>query len=390
MSLHAALVTPLYGRDGGIAAHVAESAAALRRAGHEVTVVCARSDAGQRPDVVVMPDLEASPQAGAAQLGVVLRERRPDVVQLHDFADPLLVRAARAIAPVVASAHAYPGCVHNNHYFSPGEECHRPHGPGCFAQIALHGCLHARNPLPVPGMYRRTKRRVEALRLADAIVCYSRAVLGHLHENELAAQVIPPFTSAERTAAATGAQSARSGVLFVGRVVPAKGLDVLLRAMALVDVPLTIAGDGWSRPAAERLAAELGIASRVRFTGWLSAEQLARVYREAQIVALPSLWPEPFGLVGLEAMAYARPVVASVTGGVRDWLEHGVTGLGVPPGDPAKLAEALGALVADRALGERMGRAGRSALERDFSERRHVEALGQVFGSVLSGVRAQA
>ena len=122
-------------------------------------------------------------------------------------------------------------------------------------------------------------------------------------------------------------------------------------------------------------ARRLGVAERVAFRGWLGAEELAGELAEASVVVLPSLWPEPFGLVGIEAFAAGRPAVASATGGVGDWLEHGVNGLGVAPGDVDDLARALNEMLDDPDRQRRMGIAGRETVARSFSADSHLTAL---------------
>src|SRR5262249_2022313 len=135
---------------------------------------------------------------------------------------------------------------------------------------------------------------------------------------------------------------------FLGRLVPEKGVDLLLRAFAgLNGASLVVVGDGWQRSKLERLAGELGLAGRVRFTGWRFGGGAVVLVRGACVVAVPSRWPEPFGMVGLDAMAQARAVVAARVGGIPDWLLDGETGLLVEPGSPASLAQALGRVLDD-------------------------------------------
>jgi type III pantothenate kinase len=127
------------------------------------------------------------------------------------------------------------------------------------------------------------------------------------------------------------------------------------------------------------LARNLGVEDRVRFTGWLDAGQLAQQLADASVVVVPSLWPEPFGLVGIEALAAGRPVVASATGGIGDWLEDGVSGLSVPPGDAGLLAAALNELLADPARQAEMGLAGKHAVQERFSPERHAAVLLEAY-----------
>lgn len=374
------LVTPLLGRDGGIAVHVLESALALRVAGHDVTIIAGQADI--EPDqtaVIVVPRLEIG-DSDASGLNAALRTSRPDVVHIHDLADPRIITVTRSVAPTVITAHAYPGCTHNHHYFRPGQECERAHGPGCLPNIAFRGCLHARNPFPVPGQYLRTTKRLIAYRAADAVAGFSDAVLRHLAENKIPATLVPPCTPALRAApSAVLDPEEERRVVFVGRIVPGKGLHILLRAMTSVDGRLTVVGDGWRRADAERLAIDLGIAQRVDFTGWLTEDDLHRVYRSASVVAVPSLWPEPFGLVGIEAMAFGRPVVASMTGGISEWLQPGVTGIAVRPGRVVDLVRALDQILNDADLRRSMSLSARAAVSEHFSEQAHVEALESLY-----------
>ncbi len=142
-----------------------------------------------------------------------------------------------------------------------------------------------------------------------------------------------------------------------------------------MDGEFVICGEGWQLERMRNLAARRGLARRFEFRGWLAPGQLARELAEASLVALPSIWPEPFGLIGIEAHAAGRPVVASATGGIGDWLEDGVSGLLAPPGDPGVLALRLNELLADPGRGREMGEAGRRSVAKRFSRRHHVEAI---------------
>jgi glycosyltransferase involved in cell wall biosynthesis len=158
-----------------------------------------------------------------------------------------------------------------------------------------------------------------------------------------------------------------------------KGVDVLIRAACSVQAEFVICGDGGRLGAMQELARRLGVQERVRFTGWLSAEDLALELAEASVVVMPSLWPEPAGLVGIEAQAAGRPVIASATGGVGDWLQDGVNGLCVRPGDAGDLARALDELLDDPDRQAAMGAAGRRMVGQRFTPEHHVSALVQAY-----------
>lgn len=152
-------------------------------------------------------------------------------------------------------------------------------------------------------------------------------------------------------------------ILFVGRLVSQKGVDVLLRAFRVLlfrfpAARLIIAGDGYEALYLQRLSRYLGIFEEVSFLGWQSASSLVRLYQNARAVAIPSRY-EPFGLVALEALACATPVVASETGGLAEIIRNGVDGYLVPPDDHLRFAHRLAILVSDSSYAAELGKVGR-------------------------------
>jgi glycosyltransferase involved in cell wall biosynthesis len=374
------LVTPRWTRDGGIAAHVQASARALADRGIEVRVLAREVvDGESTPGVEVLRSegLVDRDAPIAARLGEAL-SLTPDVVHLHQLDDPDVVSAFRSQAPVVISAHGYTACTSDVYYFRPGQECTRAHGPGCIGNLALRGCAHTRDPRPLPGAYRKTSRGVEALRLSDLAVSHSSAMDRHLANNGIEQRRIIPLFATVAPFFGSGHEGRRR-VVFAGRIVPPKGVETLVRAAALVQAEFVVCGEGWQLEAMRRLAGRLGVAERVAFPGWLAPEQLARELGEASVVVVPSVWPEPFGLVGIEAHASGRPVVASATGGIGDWLEDGVNGLLARPGDVADLAHKLELLLSDPERQRTMGEAGLIGVAERFSAQTHVEAILEAY-----------
>ena len=182
-------------------------------------------------------------------------------------------------------------------------------------------------------------------------------------------------------------------VLFVGRLVAYKGLDVLLRAM--VDVPgsLALVGDGPLRESLQKLAQELGVADRVTFLGRVSDADRLAWFGRADVVVLPSVSrQEAFGMVQVEAMLTGRPVVStSVPTGVPWVNQHDESGLVVPPGDSAALASALRRVCGDSALRARLGRGGRARAIRLFTAERMCADFTSLCRAVAAAeaVRAQ-
>lgn len=165
-------------------------------------------------------------------------------------------------------------------------------------------------------------------------------------------------------------------VLSVGRLVATKGMDVVIEACAQLGRALVIAGDGPESDALRAQAAALG--AQVRFTGNLERDALDDLYRSASVVVLAS-HTEGLPNVVLEAMAHARPVVATPVGSIPDVIDDGVNGLLVPPGDPGALASAIKRLVADPELAERLGLAARATAEQ-FAWDRVIPKLEDALG----------
>lgn len=173
--------------------------------------------------------------------------------------------------------------------------------------------------------------------------------------------------------------------LFVGRLVPYKGVDVLLRALRDVEVAAVIVGNGPLREALEAEAERLGIGSRTFFVGQADDETVAAWYGACDVLVLPSVTrAEAFGLVQLEAMARGKPVISTRLDTGVPWVNvHGVTGLTVPPGDDTALRDALRLLVSDAGLRRRLGAAALQRYLTEFTRPRMIDHTESMYASVL-------
>ena len=176
---------------------------------------------------------------------------------------------------------------------------------------------------------------------------------------------------------------------YVGRLVPIKDLETLVRAFALAlltipDLYLVVAGDGQGRSRLETLSAGLEIRGRVRFLGW--TDRLTRLYATMDLCALSSV-NEGTPVALIEAMAARKAVVATSVGGVPDLVESGVTGLLVPSSDVGRLADAIIRLARAPELRGRMGTAGRQYAAAHHSQERLVSEVERLYHSVLAEKR---
>lgn len=232
----------------------------------------------------------------------------------------------------------------------------------------------------------------QLVRSADWIVACSKATLEHLID--LAPEIRP------RSSVVYNGMPAPPGpieplpahparLVCLGRLHTEKGFDVALAAADRLadrwsDLEVVIAGDGPARPELEALARHGRLPDRVAFPGWVAPNAVHALLAGAAVVPVPSIH-EGFGLVALEAALAARPVVASRVEGIPEVVLDGETGLLVPPGNAAALAEAIGGLLEDPERGAALGaRARERAIER-FGIDRCVEGYVEVYSRIVAG-----
>jgi glycosyltransferase involved in cell wall biosynthesis len=183
-------------------------------------------------------------------------------------------------------------------------------------------------------------------------------------------------------------------LLFVGRMDFVKGGGVLLDALPSVlkttgqPLEVTFVGDGPERGRWERKASHLQSREprlRTHFTGWLEQREVKVLFRRSDLLVIPSLWPEPFGLIGLEAGSQGLPTAAFDVGGISDWLTDGVNGhlAGGDPPTPAGLAQAIVKCLPEAG---RLGLLRRNAavLSMRFRADRHITELLSLFSQLLA------
>jgi glycosyltransferase involved in cell wall biosynthesis len=370
-------------RQGGIETHVIEAAESLRALGHEVLLLA--EGVGDQ-EAVPIEGLAASqiPATGLRALQSALAEFRPDVVHTHDLRNAGAALDAYPGAASAMSIHAYTGCLTGQKYFKPGHECNKPLGPLCFPAAIFAGCSHRKFPRPSPRHYRVTGRQVATARRVDACVVYSRHMRDHMMRNGVSDPTVLPCSV---KAPADLAQLPRTGtLLFSGRVVDNKGLDVVVRALQrLPEARLKVCGDGWGLAAVRAEAEKLGVSDRIEQLGWLAPAELAAVHREVDLVVVPSLWPEPFGIVGIDALSHGRPVVASDTGGIRDWAIPGQTGWLFEPGSDEDLARCVSEAISDYDRLEQLGRRGAEFVRERFSPEVFAARSSQMYEAITAG-----
>ncbi len=183
--------------------------------------------------------------------------------------------------------------------------------------------------------------------------------------------------------------SSERRILALGRPTPEKGFGHLIEGLNHITDPTTleIAGESPYLEELRQLAARAPHRHTVVFSGWVPRQRLTEAYARARVVAVPSTWPEPFGIVGIEAMAHGLPAVAFDVGGISDWLADGRTGALIPRKDIPAMARALDAYLSDPSLARRHGAAGREEVRRRFLPEHHINRLLDAFEEALEAGR---
>jgi len=214
------------------------------------------------------------------------------------------------------------------------------------------------------GVGRRTAREVEQ------VIGLASGSMEVIHNGVPDLPPLPPMRRDSRPTIGT-----------VGRLEPQKGFDVLLRSLReLPHAQAVVIGDGSERPRLEKLAAELGVQTRVRWHGW--SDEPRRLLTSFDVFALPSRF-EGFPLAVLEAQLAALPVVASDVGSIEEAVIPGRTGLLVPPDDPTSLAKALRELLADAEARDRLGDGGRRLVLERFTAAHTARGFEALYGRLL-------
>jgi glycosyltransferase involved in cell wall biosynthesis len=291
--------------------------------------------------------------------------------------------------------HGYFGtCVSGQkaHAFPRASPCSRTLGPACLALYVPRRCGQLR-PSGIFGQYAWAARQ-EALfdRYSHVVVASAHMAAEYRRHGVERVTVATLFPTAGRIAPIRPLPAIPS-VLFMGRMTAIKGPRVLADAIAEasrlcgVSIHAVFAGDGPERAHVERHTRELGIDAS--FPGWLTGDARAAAFRAASIIAVPSLWPEPFGLVGLEAAAHGLPAVAFDVGGIREWLRHAESGVLVKELDARILGRAIADLCSSPREIARLGE-GAHRVAASLSVEAHVAILEGVFARAATARAAIA
>ncbi len=383
---------------GGVEKYLQGTLPCLAERGHQLALAY-EYRFNPRSERVDAPHLKL-PCVGTEEAGLdralqFVRDWKPDVVYSQGLESADLQSALLDQYPTVFYAHNYVGtCASSEkcHAFPTPRPCDRQFGPACMALWYPRRC-GGLNPLTMWKMYLLSAARYTQLpKYAAVFVASAHMRLEYLRHgvepDKIQVMALPnPSEGAESGAAAR--DGSRGRLLFLGRFTRLKGAAELLRAIPMAEKRLgrplnvTVAGDGPERENLQDLANRQRLIAE--FPGWVGSAQKADLIDRADLLVVPSLWPEPFGLVGIEAGAHGLPAVAFDVGGISDWLIPGYSGELAPADPPTAegLADAITRALSDPAHYADLCRGAREVAGR-FTLAAHVSKLEGTLEAVLS------
>jgi glycosyltransferase involved in cell wall biosynthesis len=415
------------GRVGGIETYVEAIVPAFERTGHRVALL-GEVDAVDDRTRIRVPDgvqVWCAQRLGFARAVDEVRSFRPDLVYSQGISDVALEANIIQIAPAVLFAHAYYGtCVggEKTFKFPRPSPCHRRFGWQCLAYYFPRRC-GGLSPKTMWHEYLTQSRRQSLLFDYGAILTASEHmrreyVVNGVPRDQVHTVPLPIVGSGDLTTAAKQFEEAPDGavseiasssettelhdshrgwhLLFAGRMMPLKGGAVFLDALPSVatglnqPLQITFAGAGPARTEWEARARSLASERediRIQFTGWLARPEFDALLDTVDLLVIPSLWPEPFGLVGPEVGLHGVPAAGFAVGGIEEWLVENVNGFLAYDNPPTAdgLARAIIKCLYDPERYQRLRRGARQAAMQ-FGMERHLNNLLSVMHVVSDNV----
>ena len=403
--MHVLFVIDTWGLIGGTERHASVVVPALVARGQKITVLCREDHQPEfaSADVIELPTLAGSTLSSDERIELLERIRgcAPDVIFLSALRNVDAASALLEVAPVVRYVHDHTlFCPGLNKYREDGECCTDPMGMVCLKNYWLtEGCICFKkkghenrflDPLKEVGA---KLQEMEISRRANSVLTNSNYMrrellkVGFLPEQTSVLYYFTRSNTADQPQDRLPIETERFLAEGEGPVIftptrltlPDKGVDYLLTALGQIQQPFkaVIAGSGPAEDWLRQKAIDEGVSDRVHFTGWMKSAGIETLYARADVVVCPSVWDEPFGLVGIEAMAHGKPVVAFRVGGIPEWLDDGETGYLVERKAVGAMSEAIERLCANPDIARKMGARGRTVVAERFPREAHVDALEQ-------------
>ena len=324
-----------------------------------------------------------------AKVNKILENIDPDVILIHQVLNPHLIDLLTFETTSVRFVHGFKLiCPQGSKTLNIKKEiCKSSLSYRCQLKAYTDRCM-PRNPIISLPIISKSKENVRLHKKRSHMVVaseYMKSVLLYNGFDKEKITVIPYFTHIPKFKNSYHSNNPPN-ILALGRLVKTKGMHYLLKAFCNVNkkAHLTIVGDGPEFGNLKELAKKLNLTHRVSFCGWISHEKLDLIFRKSDIVVVPSIWPEPFGIVGIEAMSYQKPVLAFNVGGISEWCKDKKTGYLIETKNYKELADKINMLLYRRDVANEMGKEGRISVERRFTPEIHIKRLIPLLNQIIN------
>jgi glycosyltransferase involved in cell wall biosynthesis len=387
------------GPSGGAETNIQITAEELKARGHRMALFYSSPKTGM-PWQKVFPktfSLE-QPENPNSKIEDVLGEFEPDIIYIHKVRNLDLFEALlRTGIPTVRMVHDHEMYCLRQYKYNPLTRaiCTRSASGFCVFPCLAPLARNRRGGFPIKwASYADRQREMQLSRDCDQLIVYSEFSKAELVRNGFDSEKIHLHIpiGCWGNSGPVSSFSDRNLILFAGQIIRGKGVDLLLKALSKITLPFEclILGDGSHRSHCEELCRKLRLQDRVKFAGYVPHDEMRQFYVEANVFAMPSVWPEPFGMAGPEAMRYGLPVVAFDAGGIREWLHDGLNGFLAPWMDADAFAARLQLLLKDKALARRLGQRGLENVNKVYESRAQVSRLEYLFCDVSNTGRFSA
>ncbi len=382
-----------FGALAGAEANAHITATELKRRGHTVGII--HGPPTSKGETAWRDTFPRRYSLGRTDNGVrvnaALESFQPDMIYVHKMADLEVIAAlVESRVPVVRMVHDHDiYCMrsYKYHYLSR-KICTRAAGPFCVFPCGGFVNRNHDGGFPLKYVsYRSKKKEIFLNQQFQRMIVVTNYMKDELLRNGFAEDKIEIHAPVPRMGDPTlrSSFSERNLIVYAGQIIRGKGVDILLQSLAKLTLPFEciILGDGSHRPFCEKLSKQLKLDDRVRFMGFVPQEELKDFYRECTVVAISSVWPEPFATIGMEAMRYGIPVVAFDAGGIKDWLLDGENGFLVPWMDRDIYADRLEKLLRNKSLARAMGDRGHRLVDEQYDFSEYILGLENTFQKVV-------
>jgi glycosyltransferase involved in cell wall biosynthesis len=374
---------------GGVEYYIDALGRALKSAGHGVSIIHwdeARSrktfDKYYRVPELWEDELGLNGEV-RGKIDEIIEKYTPDAVYFHKIENGKAVRYLAGRSTAMQYVHDYKTVDPDGKMLlkDPLEPNTYPLSPACFLRAYTRKAM-PRNPVKGVKAYLRARGSLAAAKKLKRIIVASGHMKNTLLLNGVKPEnvfVLPYFVDYSEVFKESKAGPER--LLYAGRIAEGKGLDMLLDVLKFVkeDFMLDVVGTGPDEEYCIKKANASGLSDRVIFRGLVKHENLPKFYSKASFLVMPSVWPEPFGISGIEAAFFGKPAVAFDVGGISEWLKDNVNGYLIKPYDKQAMAEKIDELLRDNKKTKDMGKAGRKIVEEKYLPKSHLDKLLKIF-----------